>query len=123
MKIQKSAEDYLEAILRLTEQRGYVRSIDIAAILDVTKPSVSIAMKRLRTEGYITMDEENLIRLTDQGMEIAQKVYGRHRLLKTALMEIGVSEETAEIDACKIEHDISDETEASIRKALVEPQQ
>ena len=118
MKIQKSAEDYLEMILRLMEEKGYARSVDIAMALAVSKPSVSVAMKNLRESGYIQMDAENYITLTETGSAIAKKIYGRHKLLKKALMDIGVPEETAEVDACKVEHDISDETEAHIRAAM-----
>ncbi len=110
MKIQKSAEDYLEAMLMMKEERGYIRSIDIAIKLGVTKPSVSYATKRLRENGYITMDEEGLITLTDLGLEIAQKMYERHKKLTEIFVELGVDEKTAAEDACKIEHDISTET-------------
>ena len=110
MNIHKSAEDYLEMILMLREQKGYARSIDIASALGVTKPSVSFAMKNLRENGYILMDEENYLSLTEQGMEIAQRIYDRHKALTTFLIKIGVGEEIAREDACKIEHDISDET-------------
>ena len=107
MKIHESAEDYLEMILMIQEQKGAVRSIDIAAGLNVTKPSVSFAMKQLRENGYIQMDKENYITLTDQGMEIAGKIYNRHKVITRFLMQLGVDEETAREDACKIEHDIS----------------
>ena len=110
MRIHKSAEDYLEMILRLTEQKGYARSVDIAAGLAVSKPSVSVAMKQLREGGYITMDRDNYISLTDSGREIAQRIYDRHKLLTHILMKIGVDEATAEQDACKVEHDISPQT-------------
>lgn len=110
MKIQKSAEDYLEMILMLTENKGYARSIDIATELGVTKPSVSYATKRLRENGYITMDNSGLITLTDSGYEIARKILDRHHMLTSFLISIGVGEETAREDACKIEHDISKET-------------
>jgi len=110
MKIQKSSEDYLEAMLILKEQRGFIRSIDIARHLDVTKPSVSYATKRLRENGYITMDNDGLITLTDSGMEIADKIYTRHQMLRRFLIMLGVDKNIAEDDACKIEHDISNET-------------
>ena len=110
MNIHKSAEDYLEMILMLREQKGYARSIDIAAGLGVTKPSVSFAMKKLRVNGYILMDEGNYITLTEAGMKIAQRIYERHKALTAVLQQIGVDEKTAREDACKIEHDISDET-------------
>lgn len=116
MKIQKSAEDYLESMLMLKEEKGYIRSIDIADHLGVTKPSVSYATKRLRENGYISMDHSGFITLTDAGMEIADRIYSRHKLLTQFFVTIGVSPETAREDACKIEHDISDETFAAMKK-------
>jgi len=110
MKIQKSSEDYLEMILMLKEKKGYARSIDIASELSVTKPSVSYAMKRLRENGYITMDADGLITLTEQGFEIARRMYNRHKMLTEFLMLIGIDEETAREDACKMEHDISEKS-------------
>ena len=115
MKIQKASEDYLEAMLMLKEQHGYVRSIDVAERLGVTKPSVSYATKRLRENGYITMDHDGLITLTDAGMEIAARMYERHKLLTQFLISLGVDEKTAREDACKIEHDVSQESFAAIR--------
>jgi len=115
IKIRASAEDYLEAMLVLHQQHGYIRSIDIAAHLGVTKPSVSYATKRLRENGYITMDKDGLITLTQTGLEIAQRIYERHRVLTNALILMGVSEETAREDACKIEHDLSEETFAAMK--------
>ena len=115
IKIRASAEDYLEAMLVLRQQHGYIRSIDIAAHLGVTKPSVSYATKRLRENGYITMDKDGLITLTQTGLEIAQRIYERHRVLTNALILMGVSEETAREDACKIEHDLSEETFAAMK--------
>ena len=118
MNIRESAEDYLEAILMLHQQKGYARSVDIAAKLNVTKPSVSIAMKRLRENGYILMDEENLITLTPQGEAIARRILERHRTLAAMLTALGVDEKTALEDACKIEHDISEKSfEAICRHA------
>ena len=116
MKILKSAEDYLEAMLMMQERHGDVRSIDVAAELGVTKPSVSYAVKRLRENGYITMDKGSRITLTDKGMEIAQRIYERHKLLTRFLTHLGVSEATARADACKIEHDLSDESFAAIKR-------
>ena len=110
MKIQKSAEDYLETMLILQESLGYIRSIDIAEHLGVTKPSVSYATKRLRENGYITMDSDGLISLTQAGLDIAQSMFRRHTVLTGVLMSLGVDEETAREDACKIEHDISEKT-------------
>ena len=110
MNIRESAEDYLEMILMLSEKKGEVRSIDIAAGLGVSKPSVSVAMKQLRENGYILMDQSNLITLTEAGLAIARKVYNRHKTITRFLMQLGVDEATAKEDACKIEHDISEET-------------
>jgi len=110
MKIQKSSEDYLEAMLILKETQGFIRSVDVAEHLGVTKPSVSYATKRLRENGYITMDTDGLITLTDSGLDIALNMYRRHKMLAEFLMKLGVSEEVAIEDACKIEHDISAET-------------
>ena len=116
MKIQKSSEDYLETMLMMQEQHGFIRSTDVAEHLGVTKPSVSYATKRLREAGYITMDRDGLITLTESGLEIAQRMYSRHKFLSQSLMSIGVSESTALEDACKIEHDISQETFEALQK-------
>lgn len=110
MKIRKSAEDYLEAMLILQEKFGYIRSIDIADQLDVKKPSVSYATKRLRENGYITMDPDSLITLTKSGMEIASRMYERHKILAEILIGLGVDSDTAREDACRIEHDISEQS-------------
>jgi len=118
MRIHKSAEDYLEMILRLTEEKGYARSVDIAIGLGVSKPSVSVAMKQLREGSYITMDKDNYISLTESGMEIAQRIYERHKVLTHVLTLIGVDADTAEADACKVEHDISVKTFLAIKDQL-----
>ena len=118
MRIHKSAEDYLEMILRLNEEKGYARSVDIATGLGVSKPSVSVAMKQLREGNYIVMDKDNYITLTDTGMEIAQRIYERHKVLTRMLMMIGVDEKTAEDDACKVEHDISVQTFTALKDQL-----
>ena len=110
MNIHESAEDYLEAILKIKEQKGSVRSIDIASTLGFSKPSVSIAMKRLRENGYISMDDSNMITLTEKGRKVATKIYTREKELTLFLENLGVSAETAKKDACKMEHDISEET-------------
>ncbi|MBQ9979865.1 MAG: metal-dependent transcriptional regulator [Oscillospiraceae bacterium] len=110
MKIQKSSEDYLEAMLMMKEKHGFVRSVDVAEHLGVTKPSVSYATKRLRENGYITMDADGLITLTEAGMSIALDMCRRHQLITEFLVHLGVSREVAVEDACKIEHDISSET-------------
>lgn len=115
MNIHESAEDYLEAILILRERQGSVRSIDIVHQLELTKPSVSVAMKRFRENGYIEMDADGFITLLPPGEEIAQRIYDRHKLLTKFLVALGVSEETAAADACKMEHDLSDETFEKIK--------
>ena len=118
MKIQKSSQDYLEAMLMMQQEHGYIRSIDVAEHLGVTKPSVSYATKRLRENGYITMDREGFITLTDSGMAIAASMLDRHKTLTQFLIHLGVDPETAEADACKMEHDISQQTfEAICRHA------
>ena len=99
----------------LLEQKGHARSIDIAAGLDVTKPSVSVAMKKLRENGYIIMGADNLISLTDKGYAIARRIYDRHQALTKYLVKIGVPEEIAKEDACKMEHDLSDEAYSAMR--------
>lgn len=108
--IGKSAEDYLESMLILKEKNGYIRSVDISDFLGVTRPSVSAAMKHLREDGYIEMNRSGFITITEKGLEIADKIYDRHKKLTDFFVALGVSYETAESDACKIEHDISDET-------------
>lgn len=110
MKIQESAENYLETILLLKKRNGIVRSIDIATEMGFSKPSISVAMKQFRENGYIAMQDDGAIELTDTGLEIATRVYERHRLLTGYLKSIGVSPDTAERDACRIEHVLSDET-------------
>ena len=114
MNIYESGEDYLEQILMLLEQKGHARSVDIAAGLNVSKPSVSVAMKKLKENGYIKMSTDNLISLTDKGYAIARKTYDRHQALTKYLMQLGVSAQTAREDACKIEHDLSEESYAAI---------
>lgn len=115
MNIHESAEDYLEQILMLLEKKGHARSVDIAAGLNVSKPSVSVAMKKLRENGYITMGEDNCISLTDKGYAIARRIYDRHKTLTRFLTQLGVPEDIAMEDACRIEHDISEESFAAIR--------
>ena len=109
MRILESSEDYLEAMLMMKEQHGYIRTIDIAVELGVTKPSVSYATKRLRENGYISMDSDGFIKLEAPGMEIANRIYGRHRKLTAFFIALGVDPDTAK-DACKVEHDLSEET-------------
>ena len=115
MKIQESAENYLETILILNERKGEVRSIDIVNELNFSKPSVSIAMKNLRENGYINMNSDGYITLTDKGAAIANKIYERHTLLSEFLLKIGVNQKTAAEDACRIEHIISEETFEAIK--------
>ena len=110
MKIHQSAEDYLETILILRERKGSVRSIDVAGELGFSKASVSVAMKKLRESGYVLMDEDGLLTLTEAGQEIASRIYARHRLLTEFFVRLGVDEKIAAADACRIEHDISEET-------------
>ena len=117
MKIQESAEDYLEAILAIREKKGTVRSIDVAHHLNYSKP-----MSLLRENGYVSMDRDGLLTLTDAGMEIASRIYERHRLLTEWLTALGVSPEVAAEDACRIEHDISEETFSRL-KAHILPNQ
>ena len=114
-KSEESVEDYLETILILGRQLANVRSIDIANELNYSKPSVSVAMKRFRENGYIQMDADGFITLLPPGEEIAQRIYGRHKLLTRFLTALGVSGETAAADACKMEHDLSDETFEKIK--------
>ena len=118
MKIKESAENYLEAILMIQAKKGFVRSIDIANELSFTKPSVSVAMKAFREEGYVTVDEVGNISLTDKGRSIAEQVFERHQVIAKALMAMGVDEETALSDSCKIEHDISQQTFEKLKEYL-----
>ncbi len=115
MEIHQSAEDYLETILILKERRGLVRSIDIANEMQFSKPSISVAMKKLRENGYIEMDRDGYISLTDSGYGIASNIYTRHKLLTGFFISLGVDEKTAAKDACKVEHDLSEETFEKIK--------
>ena len=119
MKIQASAEDYLECILVLSQKKDKVRSVDIAQHLGFAKPTISIIMKQFRENGYIEIDADRCIYLTPKGEAIAKSTYERHMLLANFLIEIGVDEETAYADACKIEHNIS-ETSFQKLKAFYE---
>lgn len=110
MVIHESAEDYLESILILKERRGVVRSIDIVNELGYSKPSVSIAMKKLRENGYISMDVDGSITLKESGQKIAERIYHRHRTITHLFTLMGVSPDVAAADACKVEHDLSEET-------------
>lgn len=114
----ESIEDYLETILLLQRRTGQVRSIDIATEMNFSKPSVSVAMKNLREKGYITMADNGYITLTESGLQRAESVLERHTLLSDWLISIGVSRETALEDACKIEHDLSEESFEAIKKKI-----
>lgn len=116
-KYNESAEDYLETILILSKKLPVVRAVDIAAELDFKKSSVSVAMKNLREKGHITVTDAGFIYLTDSGMEIAEMIYERHDVLTRYLTSLGVPEDIAEQDACKIEHVISKESFDAIKKA------
>ena len=116
MKVQESAENYLETILVLGNQKPHVRSIDVVNEMNFSKPSVSVAMKNLRENGYIRMDENGYITLTDAGRAIAEKIYERHTLLSSWLIRLGVDEKTAQEDACRIEHVISDEMFCAVKE-------
>ena len=117
MKIQESAENYLETILILKQQKGTVRSIDIANELDFSKPSISVAMKNLRENGFVEMDSNGYITLTEKGRVIAETMYERHTWFSNWLISLGVNPETAVKDACRIEHVISAESFDAIRKS------
>ncbi|MCI9593775.1 MAG: metal-dependent transcriptional regulator [Lachnospiraceae bacterium] len=118
MKIQESAENYLETILILSQKKSQVRSIDIVNELAFSKPSVSVAMKNLRQNGYILMDKDGHITLTDAGREIAETIYERHQLLSQCLVRLGVDEQTAIEDACRIEHVISAKSFEAVKHHL-----
>ncbi len=116
MSVNESQENYLERILLLQRRKGYARQVDIARALKVTKPSVSYAMRQLREQGYVTMDRDNLISLTEAGRAIARSMAERHEGIARVLMRLGVDEETAYEDACRMEHDISQQSfEALLR--------
>ena len=118
MDLQESKEDYLEAILVITENQHYVRSVDIAKFLHVSKPSVTYATKQLKDLGFIDMDPNGMIRLTETGKKTAQKVWDKHQILGKLFMFLGVNKEQAMIDACKVEHDLSDKTFKAIKNYM-----
>lgn len=120
MQIRESAEDYLETILRLSKQNGAVRSVDIAAMLGVSKPSVSHAMKLLKEDGYVAMDRYGTVTLLEKGLEIATRVYERHTVLSNMLQNLGVPEDIAKADACKMEHTLSQESFEKIKEHFLE---
>lgn len=118
MKILESAEDYLEMILVIKRKKGTVRSIDIAHEMNFSKPSVSIAMKKLREENLITINPSHEIDLTPEGKEIAERIYERHVVISKILMKIGVEETTAVKEACRIEHVISQDSFEKLKNAV-----
>ena len=118
MKLGKSLEDYLEAILVLRKEHGYARSIDVARYMGFSKPSVSVAMKELRNKGFVTVDEFGELKLTETGEEIANQVYEKHKFFSDYLISIGVDSEVAERDACLIEHAISEESFEKLKENL-----
>ena len=120
MSVHESGEMYLEAILVLSKKNGFVRSIDVSEYLNYSKPSVSRAKGILRTGGYIRMEKDSSITLTESGKEIAEKIFERHTILSKLLIKLGVSEETAAADACKMEHAISDESFQAIKRYTAE---
>lgn len=121
MELHESGEMYLETILVLKNRLGLVRSIDIANEMGFSKPTISVAMKKYREDGLVSMDDQGFINLTEEGRDIAEKIYERHQVISHVLMALGVSEKHATEDACKMEHDISDEgrvcPQEGIRKA------
>ena len=120
MRLQESGEMYLESIYVLSKSQGTVRSIDISEYMGYSKPSVSRAVSLLKSGGYITMNKDNLISLTESGLEIAQKIFDRHTLIANLLIRLGVSEKVAAEDAGKMEHAISDESFEAIRRHMIE---
>ena len=116
MSIHKSAEDYLEAILTLKQKNGYVRSIDIVNLLGFSKPSVSVAMKKLRESKAIEMDSDGYINLTDEGLKIASKTLEKHNFIAELLISLGVDKEIAYEDSCRIEHDLSEESFQALKR-------
>ena len=116
MKKAKTTENYLETILMLSKKNGMVRSVDIANELGYSRPTVSVAMKDFREKGYVTVDGCGLVSLTPEGLKIAETIYERHVVLSNILMDLGVSEEVARADACRLEHEISSESFACMKK-------
>ena len=123
MKLHASGEDYLEAILVLQKQKGIVRSVDVARHMEVTKPSVCHAVATLREGGFLTMDSDYFLHLTDVGREVAEKIYERHCFFTEQLIAAGVDPKTAEADACRIEHIISDESFDRLKEAVTQEQE
>lgn len=123
MKIQKSAEDYFETIYVLKKRNGSVRAIDIVNEMGFSKPTVSVAMKKFRENGFVTVDSDGKIELTKQGQFIAEKTFEKHTVIAEALMLIGVSEDTAYEDSCRLEHCISDESFSAIKSYIEKTKQ
>lgn len=122
MRMQESGEMYLETILILSKEKKYVRSIDVCEYMGYSKPSISRAVSLLRNEGYVDMDDRGYLSLTDQGREIAEKIYERHNVLSKVLVDLGVDEKAAVEDACRIEHVISDGTFEAIKAHIAQQQ-
>ena len=122
MKLHASGEDYLETILVLQKKLSIVRSVDVARHMEVTKPSVCHAVATLRDGGFLMMDEDHFLHLTDVGREVAEKIYERHRFFTEQLITAGVDPKTAEADACRIEHIISDESFDRLKEAAEQEQ-
>lgn len=118
MRASEAIENYLEAILVLSGEKDGVHAIDMAIYLGYSRPTISIMLKQMREKGYVTVDDENHIELTETGRAIAVRIYERHQLLSRLLMDLGVSEQVARDDACKIEHDLSDETFEAIKRYI-----
>ncbi len=118
MIIKESAENYLESILMLQRKKGYARSVDVAAQLNFSKASVSVAMKRFRSDGYVEMDAAGNLTLTEKGRQIAEKMFERHEMIARGLIALGVAEDVAYEDSCKIEHDLSDISFEKIKEHL-----
>lgn len=123
MSVTEAIENYLEAILVLAERQQEVRATDICAYMGYSRPTVSIAVKGMKSNGFISVDDHHLITLTEKGRAIAEAIYERHNVLAETLMSLGVDKKTAYEDACKIEHDISDETFSRIKKFIHEKKQ
>ncbi len=118
MKLQESGEDYLESILKIEQKKGTVRSVDVANDLQVSKPSVSRAIHVLEDEGLLSIDENARLILTEKGRAIAEKIYERHILFTRFFIQLGVDEQVAAVDACRMEHTLSDETFAALKEFI-----
>ena len=123
MHLQESGEMYLESILRLSKEKALVRAIDVGEYMGYSKPSVSIAMKKLRESGYISMDTDGSITLNESGLEIASRIYGRHKTITRFFVLLGVDPAVAAEDACKVEHDLSDETFSRLKEFVERTEQ